>query len=93
MANPHAHDVASQATDSMRCPRAEGPSIYWITQGLYLPTIASLNIYEVISQKCPTNRIESYKKSIDWKSVIAVHSRCQGVVGCLAHVRAYPAKH
>ena len=35
MANPCAHDVASQATDSIRCPRAEGPSIYWITQGLY----------------------------------------------------------
>ena len=36
MANPRAHDVASQATDSIRCPRAEGPIIYWITQGLYL---------------------------------------------------------
>ena len=36
MANPRAHDVASQTTDSIRCPRAEGPSIYWITQGLYL---------------------------------------------------------
>ena len=36
MANPRAHDVASQAIDSLRCPRAEGPSIYWITQGLYL---------------------------------------------------------
>ena len=36
MANPRAHDVAGQATDSMRCPRAEGPSIYWTTQGLYL---------------------------------------------------------
>ena len=36
MANPRVHDVASQATDSIRCPRAEGLSIYWITQGLYL---------------------------------------------------------
>ena len=36
MANPRAHEVASQATDPIRCPRAEGSSIYWITQGLYL---------------------------------------------------------
>ena len=35
MAYPRAHDVASQATHSIRCPRAEGPSIYWITLGLY----------------------------------------------------------
>ena len=55
-------------------------------------TIASLNIYEVIYQKYITNRIESKKESIDWLSIIAVHSRCQGVVGCLAHVRAYSVK-
>ena len=36
MAYPRAHEVASQATNSVRCPRAEGQSIYWITQGLYL---------------------------------------------------------
>ena len=31
MAYPTAHDVASQAINLIRCPRAEGPSIYWIT--------------------------------------------------------------
>ena len=36
LANPRAHDVASQTTDSIGCPMAEGSSIYWITQGLYL---------------------------------------------------------
>ena len=47
---------------------------------------------KVISQKCVTNRIESDKESIDRQSVIAVQSRCQGVVGCLAHVRVYSVK-
>ena len=89
MANPCAHDVAMRATNSIRCLGAEGPSIYWITRGLYLTYTCVLNIYEVISQKYVTIRIESYKESLDSKSVIAVHSRCQGVVGCLAHVRAY----
>ena len=36
MAHPRAHDVASQASSSIRCRRAEGPSIYWIIQGLCL---------------------------------------------------------
>ena len=36
MAYPRAHDVAGQATNTIRCPRAEVPSIYWITQGVYL---------------------------------------------------------
>ena len=36
MANPHTCDFVSQATNSIRCPRAEGLSIYWLTQGLYL---------------------------------------------------------
>ena len=92
MVYPSAREVASQATNSIRCPRADGPSIYWITQDCTLPTIATLNTYGVISQKSGTNRIEYYKESIDWQSVIAVHSRCQGVVGCLAHVRAYAVK-
>ena len=39
LANQRAHDLASQATNSMRWPRAEGQSIYWITQGLYLTYI------------------------------------------------------
>ena len=30
MAYPYAHDVASLATNMIRCPRAEGPSIYII---------------------------------------------------------------
>ena len=47
------------------------------------------SIYMGLFQKYVTNRIESNKESMD---VIAVHSRCQGVVGCLAHVRAYPVK-
>ena len=32
MAYPRAREVASQATNSIRCPRADGASIYWITQ-------------------------------------------------------------
>ena len=35
MAYPREHDVASQATNSIRCLRAKGPSIHWITLGLY----------------------------------------------------------
>ena len=55
-------------------------------------TIVSFNIYGVIHQKWVTNCIKSNKESIDWRCIIAVHSRCQGVVGCLAHVRAYSVK-
>ena len=60
--------------------------------GTVLDLQLRLSIYMRLFQKCTTNRIESYKESIDWKSVIAVHSCCQGVVGCLAHVRANPVK-
>ena len=45
MANPRAHDVASQATDSMRCARTEGPSIYWITEGNVLNLQLRPSIY------------------------------------------------
>ena len=32
MAYPRARKVASQATNSIRCPRADGLNIYWMTQ-------------------------------------------------------------
>ena len=35
-AYPRAHDVVSQATNSKKCTRAEGPIIYWTAEGLYL---------------------------------------------------------
>ena len=60
----------------------------WIVLNLQL---LSLNIYGVNAQKCVTNRIESYKESIEWQFVIAVHSRCQGVVECFAHFRWLPS--
>ena len=97
MAHPRAHDMTSpvKANNSINGKGSEGrrpEHLLHKHRDCTQPTIASLNIYEVISQKCVTNRIESYKESIDWQSVIAVHSRCQGVVGCLAHVRAYSMK-
>ena len=36
MAYPRPAWRPSKATNSIKCPRAEGPSIYWITQGLLI---------------------------------------------------------
>ena len=73
-------------------------SIYYFTYVNYnkkevLHIIGILRGYAIRSCRRPEGSQQPQgRPSIDWQSVIAVRSCCQGVVGCLAHVRAYSVK-
>ena len=72
MAYPRAHDVASQATNSIKVSEGRRPE--HLVNNTWSVFKLHLRIYGI------TNRIESYKENIDWQSVIPVYSRLQGVV-------------
>ena len=81
MANPRAHDVASQATDSIRCPRAEGPSIYWITQGLYVTyNCVPQYIWGYFAEMCNTSHWilqRIYRLKVCNRRAFALSRRCR----------------
>ena len=79
----------SRATGSIRCPRAEGPNIYWVPQGVPTPQVPLIIYVELSNRDMQQIALKSNKLSIDWKPVIAVNSSCQGVDRWFALVRVY----
>ena len=57
MANPRAHDVASQATDSIRCPcnRCLCNKSHWILQRIYRLTFCNRRAF-TLSRRCRVSR-------------------------------------
>ena len=81
MANPRTHDVASQATDSIICPRAGGPSIYWITQGLYLTyNCVPQYIWGYLAEMCNKSHCiqqRMYRLKVCNRRAFALSRRCR----------------